>query len=57
MKIVHETIDNQPFIDILLSPKEFEMIREHQMLSKEIEIFGAICNMGITVCLPNEDDE
>lgn len=56
MRIVQEILDHEIFVDLCISQKEFESLKEYMIVSKKCFIDGAMCNLGIKLNV-YEDEE
>ena len=54
MKIVHEKIGKESFLELSVTPKEYEMIKEYFIISKKIDLQGEEINVGIKMDLNEE---
>lgn len=56
MRIVHETIDNENYLELCISPKEFELIKDYMIVSKKVMMEGLVTNFGVKLELDLEDE-
>lgn len=57
MKIVHEKLEHENFMEICLSPKEFDLIKEYMIITKRCYIEGEETSIGIKLGLELETEE
>lgn len=57
MRIVHEKIDNENYLELCISPKEFELIKDYMIVSKRVLLEGFITNFGVKLELDLVDEE
>lgn len=57
MRIVHEKVDREHYLELCLSPREFEMIKDYIIISKKVYLKGEITNIGVKLGLEVEDGE
>lgn len=52
MKILHEIIDDEHMVDIILNPREAEKIVNNFLISEPVEFMGKF----LSICITTEDD-
>lgn len=57
MKIVQEKIDKEHFLELSLTPKEFDFLKEYMIISKKCFINGKETNIGVKMEIFEEFDE
>lgn len=57
MRIVQEKVDNEDYLELCISPREFEILQDYLIISKKWWIFGKETNVGIKLGLDMEDYE
>jgi len=57
MRIVHEMIGKEHFLDICISERELELLTDYFILSKKVLFRDEETNIGIKLGLDVEDDE
>ena len=58
MRIVHEKVDEEQYIELSISEREFVMMKEYMIISKICFLNGQLTNVGIKLELgENFDDE
>jgi hypothetical protein len=57
MKILHEVLDNEDYIDIVLTLDEYKTIKDNIMLSKVVKFLDHPVNLGITLTLGQEIED
>ena len=57
MRIVHEKLDHENFMEICLSPREFDLIKDYMIITKKCYIEGEETCIGIKLGLDLGSDE
>jgi hypothetical protein len=57
MKIVHEKLDRESFLEFSLTPQEYCAIKDYMIISKKCYIHGEETNIGIKLELYAENDD
>lgn len=57
MKIVQERIDRENYLELSLTHKEFEIIKEYMIICKKCSIQGFETNVGVKLEIEAEGDE
>lgn len=56
MKIVHDWVDEETYIDVYLSEKDITEVLQGKMATKQFTINSQIINFSVLPELPNEED-
>lgn len=51
MKIAHEVVDGEHYIDLILSKDELEGIEESIVISEELNFMGKKLNLGVALAM------
>ncbi len=51
MKITHEIVDGEHFIDLILSKDELDGVKENYLISDEVNFMGKKLNLGVALAL------
>lgn len=57
MRIVHEMFDKEHYLELCISPREFDLIKDYFIVSKKVCFRGEETNVGVKLGLDIEDDE
>jgi hypothetical protein len=57
MRIVQEKVDKENYLELCISPRELELLRDYMIISKKVFLEGEITNVGIKLGLDVESDE
>ncbi len=57
MKIVQERVEKEDYLEMSLSLREHELLKEYMIISKKCYISGEMTNVGIKLQLGAEDDQ
>lgn len=57
MKIVHERIDEERFIEVSISPREMDLMNDYMIISKECFIEGEPTYVGIKLGMDMEEND
>lgn len=57
MKIFHEKIEDEHWIDQVLTDKDLRLLQEGQMLHKSFGFNGMVYNLGINISQEESEDE
>jgi hypothetical protein len=55
MKIFQETLDNETYLDVMLTPYDLEMLTDHFVISQPHMVEGQMINLGITLALNSDE--
>lgn len=56
MRIVHEKLEDEIFMEICLSPREFDLIKDYMIITKKCYIDGEVTSVGIKLGLELQDE-
>lgn len=57
MKIVQERVDREKYLEVCISEREFQMIKDYMIISKLCFLHGEYTNVGIKLELGEDSDE
>lgn len=57
MRILQERVDNEEYLELIISEREFSMIKEFMIISKRCLLNGELTNVGIKLELGENSDE
>lgn len=57
MKIVQDKLGKEFFLDLLLTKKECELLKEYMVISQQVKVNGKEVNVGIKISLEEEIKE
>ena len=55
MRIVREKVDNEHYLELCISPKEFKLLNDYMIVSRQFQIDGLITNVGIKLEIDEEE--
>ena len=56
MRIVHEKLEDENFMEVCLSPREYDLIKQYMIITTKCLIDGEITSLGIKLGLDLEDE-
>jgi hypothetical protein len=56
MKIISEKLDNDYYIDISITIREWEKLKQHILIEGNTKIFGKYCNVAISLNIQGEQE-
>jgi len=57
MKIVQESVDREEYLELCISPREYDLIKQFMIVSKKCYIKGDMTHVGIKLELGEYDEE
>ncbi len=57
MRILHERVDNEQYLELSISEREVAMIKEFMIISKRCFLNGKLTNVGVKLELGEDSDE
>jgi len=57
MRIVHESFDHENFMEICISPREFDLLKDYMIITQKCYIQGEIISVGIKRGLEMKNEE
>ena len=57
MKIVQEKVDKENYLELCISPQEFDLIKNYFIISKKVMFEGEETNIGVKLALDLEEYE
>lgn len=57
MRIVQEKFEREEYLELCLSEREFDLIKEYMIISKKCLLNGEITNIGVKLELELDDEE
>lgn len=57
MRIQAECFENETYFDVLVSEEDFEALKEFNLISRTIEIWGQKINLGLKIDANEEIEE